>query len=155
MFDLGPFCGKRIDQIHEKQTVRILDKEHGPRMATRPLPLFTGEHHLLVSSESHASRPGRGRRIPGRCPRTRCRRRGRFQVQSVGVRSQILRDRSPEQGLHHQPDGVGRQFFLPTVLVSVSRKIIPRYSGIERQNTIFPSSSSPPPPPPPFVCYSM
>lgn len=50
---IGAFCGKRIDKVHKKQTVRVLDTEYGPWMVACPLPLFAGEHNLLVPSSSH------------------------------------------------------------------------------------------------------
>lgn len=109
---LGALRGKRIDQVHEEQTVRVLDKEHGPRVAARPIPLFAGEHDLLVPPASHARRSG-GYRIPGRSRIWR-----RSQVQGMGVRSQVLRDRRPGPWLYDQPNGVGRKFILSSFLVS-------------------------------------
>jgi len=84
-------------------------------MATRTIPLASGEHDVLVSSASRADW-SRGRRISGSGARVRP--RGRSQVQGVGVCSQVLRYRCSGPRLFDQPDGVGRQFFVPSVLVS-------------------------------------
>lgn len=90
----------------------ILDTEHGPWLVARALPLFTGEHDLLVSFASHSSRY-RGCRISGGSWF-----RLRSQVQGMGIRTQVLRDRPSDSRLFDQLDGVGRKLFLSSILVS-------------------------------------
>lgn len=87
---LGEFRRDRVDQVHEEQALRVLDTEHGPRMAARALSLAAGEHYVLVPPASYADW-GRDHRISGCGPRVRFRRRS--QVQGMGVRAQVLRDR--------------------------------------------------------------
>lgn len=91
-FCAGALCGERINQVHEEQTMRVLDSEHRPRMVARAVPLVAGEHDVLVPSAGHARQPRRSR-IPGGGWRP--------QVQGVGVRAQVLRDRSADQRLQH------------------------------------------------------
>lgn len=78
-------------------------------MVARAVPFFAGKHKMLVPSTSDAY-GSPGRRMSGG------RSRNRAQVQGMGVRAQVLRDRPADQGLHHQPDGVGREFVLPSFL---------------------------------------
>lgn len=111
----GALCGERIDQVHEEQTVRVLDPEHRPRMAARAVPLVAGEHDLLVPPASHARQPGRRAISAGGRP---------LQVQGVGVRAQVLRDRLADSRLQHKPDGVGRQFVLSSLLVNMPFAVV-------------------------------
>lgn len=88
-------------------------------MATRTLPLSAGKHDMLVPSTSYADQSC-GRRISGK---PRIGHGWRSQVQGMGIRAQVLRDRRSASGLHDQLDGVGRKFFLPSFLVKQSYTI--------------------------------
>lgn len=110
---VGAFRGERIDQVHEEQTVRILDTEHGPRMVARAVPLVAGEHDVPVPPAGHAVRSSGSRISSGGGPRAPGR---RYQVQGMGVGAEVLRDRSADPRLHDQPDGMGRQLVVSSVL---------------------------------------
>lgn len=113
---LGALRGDRVNKVHQEQTVRVLDTEHGPWVAALTVPFATGKHHVLVPPSGYAGYRTGSHGIPVRWSWHH--QQWRAQIQGVGVSAQVLRDRRTGPRLHDQLDGVGWQLFLPSFWVN-------------------------------------